>query len=81
MGLLIVHQFQKIFKQLHMHLVLQLIIQVVDSQELLRNLLLVLQILDYCQLSVSIFLPLGTGSVVHRNSSVNNINISKEIHP
>ena len=59
----------KLLDQTCMHLVLQLITHFTDSQELPRDLLLQLQMLDYCQLSVSIFIIFRTGSVVHQNPS------------
>ena len=64
-----------------MLLILHLITHVADKQQLLRIVLLVLQMLDFCQLTVSIFLTLRTGSVLQHNPSENIIKISKEIHP
>ena len=52
-----------------------------DSQELSRDMQLVLQMLDYSQLPVSIFVTLRTDSVVHQNPSKNHISISQELHP
>ena len=66
--------------QIWMLLVLQLITHMTDSQELSRDLLLVLQMLHYCQLPVSIFITLRTGSVVYQNPSENHISISEELH-
>ena len=65
--------------QICMHSVLQLITHMTNSQELSRDLLLELQMLDYCQLPVSIFITFRTGSVVHQNPSENH-NISEEPH-
>ena len=64
-----------------MLLTLQLITHVVDRQRVSRVLLHVLQMLDYDQLPVSIFLTLPSGSVVQLKLSENHINISKEIPP
>ena len=62
-----------------MHLILQLITYVTDSQKLSRDLLIVFQMLDNCQLPISNFLTLPTGSAVHYNPSKGHIEISKEI--
>ena len=63
-----------------MYLILQLKAYLVDSQNLLRDLLIVCQVLEYCQRPLCIFVTLQTGSVVRYNPSENQINISKEIH-
>ena len=47
-----------------MHIILQLITYVKDSQKLFEDLLIVLQIIDCCQLPVFLFLILLTGSLV-----------------
>ena len=60
---------------------LQLITHVTDSQKLSRDLLIVLQTFDYCQMLVSLFLTLLTGSVAQYNPSENRIDISKETDP
>ena len=52
-----------------MNLILQLITYMADSQKLLRDFLLVLQINEHSQLSVFFFLILQTGSVVQYNPS------------
>ena len=70
----------KLLDQICMHLVLQLITHMTDGQQLSRDLLLELQMLDYCQLPVSIFITFRTGSVVHQNPSKNHISISDELH-
>ena len=64
-----------------MHLILQLIKYVADKQNLLRDLLIVLQMFDYCQLSVFLFSILLTGSVVQNNPFEKHIIISKELDP
>ena len=64
-----------------MYLLLQLITYVADSQKLLRDLLIVLQIFGYCQLHVFLFLILLTGSVVQYNLSENHIVVLKELDP
>ena len=46
-----------------MHLILQLIAHVMDSQKLSSDLLIVLEMLDRCQVPVSIFLTSLTGTV------------------
>ena len=63
-----------------MYLILQLKAYLVDSQNLLRDLLIVCQVLEYCQRPLCIFVTLRTGSVVRYNPSENQIDISKEIH-
>ena len=45
----------KLLGEFHMHLILQLITCVADCQKLLRDLLVVFQMLDHCQLSVLYF--------------------------
>ena len=52
-----------------MYLILQLKPHLADSQTLSRDLLIVCQMLGYCQLPVCIFLTLRTGSAVHYNLS------------
>ena len=64
-----------------MYLLLQLITYVADSQKLLRDLLIVLQIFGYCQRHVFLFLILLTGSVVQYNLSENHIVVLKELDP
>ena len=64
-----------------MYLLLQLITYVADSQKLLRDLLIVLQIFGYCQLHVFLFLILLTGGVVQYNLSENHIVVLKELDP
>ena len=63
-----------------MHLILQLIRHMGDNQKLSRD-LLNLQMLGYCQLPVSLFLILLTGSIAQYNFSENHIDFSKEIDP
>ena len=63
-----------------MHLVLQLTTHALDRQKLSRDLLTVLQMLDYCRLPVFLFLILLTGSAAHHNPSENHMCISKETH-
>ena len=53
----------KLLGETHMHLILQLIVHVMDCQKLSSDLLIVLQMLDRCQVPVSIFLTLLTGTV------------------
>ena len=53
----------KLLGETHMHLILQLIVHVMDSQKLLSDLLIVLEMLDRCQVPVSIFLTSLTGTV------------------
>ena len=53
--------------QSYVDLILQLLTYVTDSQKLLRDLLIVCQKLDYCQLPVVFFIKLRTGSFVLYN--------------
>ena len=48
----------KFLDQIIMHLVLQLITHVADSEEHLRDLVIVLQMPDYCQRPISILLKI-----------------------
>ena len=52
---LLIYLYSSISKRLdqtHMHLILQLITYVADHQKFLKDTLLVLQMLDYCQMSM-----------------------------
>ena len=64
----------KLLGETYIHLILQLK-YVANSQIVLRDLLIVLQILDYCQLSVFLFPILLMGSVVENNCSEKHINV------
>ena len=50
-----------------------------DSRKLLRDLLIVFQLLEHCELPISNFLTGPAGSAVHYNPSKDHIEISKEI--
>ena len=63
-----------------MHIILQLITYVADSQKLQRDLLKVFQIFDYCHLPVFLT-TLMMGGAVQYNPSENHIVILKELHP
>lgn len=54
----------KILGETHMHLIVLLIVHVPNIQKLLRDLLIMLEMLDHCQLSASIFITLLTGTFV-----------------
>ena len=58
-----------------MLLTLELITHEAGNQKLSRDLLIVLQLLDYCQLLVSLFLILLTSSVAEQNSNENYIGV------
>ena len=64
-----------------MHFTLQLITYATDSHKLLRDLLIVLQILDHCQLPVSIFQTPLASTPVYYNPSEKHIYIAKGNYP
>ena len=67
----------KLLDETHMPLILQPITYMADSQKLQGDLLIVLQMLDYCQLPVILLM----GGVVQYNPSENHIVILKELDP